>query len=270
MGDRYRQGRPSDPGTRQEPTRTAQRSAPIFWGRPTGLRSRSARRPACSICRLARPAGCTPSRPTGTRGRFRWSPAEMFLRALDIETGKRVWEVPQSGAADSWGGVLSTAGGVVFFGEDSGALAAVDAKTGRALWHVQTNASAELGDGHSWRASPMTYHRRGKAVRSSRGGAEHSLLRPSVAGSPISRRATAFRMTAVGPTAFPLRRKIGGRLCILPYSHCRFGVVAPRKSASLPQCDPLSGLSPETGAEPRRFFARRPASFCPTTQPFAR
>ncbi len=89
-------------------------------------------------------------------------PGQMFLRALDIETGKRMWEVPQIGAADSWGGVLSTAGGVVFFGEDSGALGAVDAKTGKDLWHVQTNASAELGDGHSWRASPMTFLAGGK------------------------------------------------------------------------------------------------------------
>lgn len=89
-------------------------------------------------------------------------PGYMVLRALDIETGKRVWEVPQVGGADSWGGVLSTSGGVVFFGEDSGALAAVDAKTGKDLWRIQTNASAELGDGHSWRASPMTYMAGGK------------------------------------------------------------------------------------------------------------
>lgn len=89
-------------------------------------------------------------------------PGQKFLRALDIETGKRVWEVPQLGTADSWGGVLSTSGGVVFFGEDSGAFAAVDAKTGAHLWHIQTNASAELGDGHSWRASPMTYMAGGK------------------------------------------------------------------------------------------------------------
>ena len=87
---------------------------------------------------------------------------QMFLRALDIETGKRVWEVPNIGPADSWGGVLSTAGGVVFFGEDSGAFAAADAKTGKILWQIQTNASTELGDGHSWRASPMTYMAGGK------------------------------------------------------------------------------------------------------------
>ena len=86
----------------------------------------------------------------------------MFLRAIDLETGKREWELPQIGIADSWGGVLSTAGGIVFFGEDSGAFGAADAKTGESLWHVQTNASARLGDGHSWRASPMTYLAGGK------------------------------------------------------------------------------------------------------------
>jgi len=88
-------------------------------------------------------------------------PGQMVLRALDIETGKRAWEVPQIGPADSWGGVLST-GGVIFFGEDSGALGAVDAKTGKDLWHIQTNASAALGDGHSWRSSPMTFLAGGK------------------------------------------------------------------------------------------------------------
>jgi alcohol dehydrogenase (cytochrome c) len=89
-------------------------------------------------------------------------PGQKFLRAIDIETGKRVWEVQQIGPADSWGGVISTAGGIVFFGEDSGAFAAVDASTGKDLWQIQTNASAELGDGHSWRASPMTFMAGGK------------------------------------------------------------------------------------------------------------
>ena len=86
----------------------------------------------------------------------------MFLRAFDLETGKRVWELPHLGKADSWGGVLSTAGGVVFFGEDSGAFAAADAKTGKELWHVQANDSVRQGDGHSWRASPMTFLAGGK------------------------------------------------------------------------------------------------------------
>jgi alcohol dehydrogenase (cytochrome c) len=74
---------------------------------------------------------------------------EKFLRAIDLETGKTVWEIPQVGEGNSWAGVLSTAGGLVFYGDDSGALAAVNARTGAPLWHFQTS--------QSFRASPMTY-----------------------------------------------------------------------------------------------------------------
>lgn len=57
-------------------------------------------------------------------------PGKKYLRAIDIQTGKRVWEYPQIGPADSWSGLLSTAGGLVFFCDDSGAFAALDAKAG--------------------------------------------------------------------------------------------------------------------------------------------
>lgn len=76
-------------------------------------------------------------------------PAQRVLRAIDIFSGKTSWELPQVGRAGSWGGVLSTASGLVIFGEDSGALMAADAATGAALWSHQLNAR--------WRASPMTY-----------------------------------------------------------------------------------------------------------------
>jgi alcohol dehydrogenase (cytochrome c) len=85
-------------------------------------------------------------------GSFRQAPdepAERVLRAFDIRTGKPVWELPQTGAVNSWGGVLSTAGGVVFVAEDSGAFMAADAATGTPLWSFQTN--------QLWKASPMTY-----------------------------------------------------------------------------------------------------------------
>ena len=45
---------------------------------------------------------------------------ERFLRALDIQTGNVVWEIPQIGSEAGWGGVLSTAGGLVFFCDDAG------------------------------------------------------------------------------------------------------------------------------------------------------
>ena len=78
------------------------------------------------------------------------NPPLKVLRALDIETGKVVWEARQIGAPEgNYSGVLSTAGGVLFFGESGGDFAAADARTGKTLWHFNT--------GQAWKASPMTY-----------------------------------------------------------------------------------------------------------------
>jgi PQQ-dependent dehydrogenase (methanol/ethanol family) len=77
-------------------------------------------------------------------------PAMKYLRAFDIDTGGVAWELPLIGPAEAnYSGVLSTAGGLVFFGETSGGFAAVDAKTGKYLWHFEAN--------QPWKASPMTY-----------------------------------------------------------------------------------------------------------------
>ena len=85
----------------------------------------------------------------GSFGQAPNEPAQRVLRAIDIHTGKAAWELPHSGAVNSWGGVLSTAGGTVFFGEDSGAMMAADATNGKPLWSFQTS--------QLWKASPMTY-----------------------------------------------------------------------------------------------------------------
>ncbi|MCB1020587.1 MAG: PQQ-binding-like beta-propeller repeat protein, partial [Acidobacteria bacterium] len=90
-------------------------------------------------------------------GTFKLSPEHenrKYIRALDIQTGKTVWEYAQTGKVQTYSGVLSTAGGLVFFGEDSGAFAALDAETGKPLWHFQAN--------QNWKASPMTYMVGGK------------------------------------------------------------------------------------------------------------
>ena len=77
-------------------------------------------------------------------------PGLRYLRALDIQTGKIVWEKPMVGAQEAnYTGVLSTAGGLVFHGETGGRFAAVDAKTGKTLWTFSTNEFP--------RAGPMTY-----------------------------------------------------------------------------------------------------------------
>jgi alcohol dehydrogenase (cytochrome c) len=74
---------------------------------------------------------------------------QRLLYALDLQTGNRKWELPQTGTGSSWGGTLATSTGLVFFGDDSGAFAAADAVSGKTLWSFQANTN--------WHASPMTY-----------------------------------------------------------------------------------------------------------------
>jgi PQQ-dependent dehydrogenase (methanol/ethanol family) len=73
-----------------------------------------------------------------------------YVRALDIETGRIVWQKELVGPQETnYTGVLATAGGLIFHGETGGDFAAVDAETGKTLWTFPAN--------DSWRASPMTY-----------------------------------------------------------------------------------------------------------------
>jgi len=86
------------------------------------------------------------------------------LRAMDPKTGKIVWEYKNK--APLWGGVLSTAGNLVFTGTPEGYLKAFDAKTGKELWKFQTG-SGVVG-------SPVTWEQDGEqyvAVMSGWGGA---------------------------------------------------------------------------------------------------
>jgi alcohol dehydrogenase (cytochrome c) len=75
--------------------------------------------------------------------------SQKVLLALSPSDGKIAWSYAQVGSGKSWGGTLTTAGGLVFFGDDSESFEAVDAHTGDALWHFNT--------GQMMRASPMTY-----------------------------------------------------------------------------------------------------------------
>jgi len=76
--------------------------------------------------------------PGGNRGRF---------IAWDPTVGKVVWEVKENLAA--YGGALTTAGGLVFYGTMEGWLKALDQKTGKLLWQFKT-PSGIIGN-------PMTY-----------------------------------------------------------------------------------------------------------------
>ena len=74
---------------------------------------------------------------------------QKILLAISIKDGTIVWHYPQVGEGNSWGGALTTAGGLVFFGDDTESLEAAEASTGQALWHFNT--------GQRFKASPMTY-----------------------------------------------------------------------------------------------------------------
>ncbi len=80
--------------------------------------------------------------------------AQKILIAFDPAKGDFAWRYPQVGAGGSWGGTMTTTGGLVFFGNDSEAFEAVDAETGKPLWHFTT--------GQIMHASPMSYAIQGK------------------------------------------------------------------------------------------------------------
>ena len=86
-------------------------------------------------------------------GDTRRSPGETVtgksLKALDIQTGKAAWEIPNIGGGILGSGLMATAGGLVFYGDGYGAFIAADAKTGKLLWHFNT--------GQTFKAGPMTY-----------------------------------------------------------------------------------------------------------------
>jgi alcohol dehydrogenase (cytochrome c) len=76
-------------------------------------------------------------------------PGQKILLAYDLSTGKLAWRYPQVGHGDSWAGTMTTAAGLVFFGDDAGEFEAVEAATGKPLWHFNT--------GQLIHASPMSY-----------------------------------------------------------------------------------------------------------------
>jgi alcohol dehydrogenase (cytochrome c) len=80
--------------------------------------------------------------------------SQKILVAYNLDAGAFAWKYPQVGRARSSGGTMTTAGGLVFFGDDAESFEAVDAQTGKPLWHFNT--------GQNISASPMTYAIAGK------------------------------------------------------------------------------------------------------------
>jgi quinohemoprotein ethanol dehydrogenase len=63
-----------------------------------------------------------------------------FITAYDMSTGKIAWQNKQPESCYS--GTVTTAGGLLFVGQNDGNLVAYDSETGKELWHWQTGAGA--------------------------------------------------------------------------------------------------------------------------------
>lgn len=80
--------------------------------------------------------------------------SQRILIAYSLDTGSIAWKYPQLGRGRSTAGTMTTAGGLVFFGDSAESFEAVDARTGKPLWHFNV--------GQGMTASPMSYAVAGK------------------------------------------------------------------------------------------------------------
>ena len=79
------------------------------------------------------------------------------LKAIDPVAQKVVWEYKNK--APLWGGVLTTAGGLVFTGTPEGYLKAFDAKTGEVLWKFNVGTGI-VAPPITWEQDGEQYDRR--------------------------------------------------------------------------------------------------------------
>ena len=89
---------------------------------------------------------------------------QKVVLAYDVGTGAIAWKYPQIGSGHSSGGTMTTAGGLLFFGDDAQSFEAVDARDGKPLWHFNT--------GQDISASPMSYAVQGKQYVSIAAGSD--------------------------------------------------------------------------------------------------
>ena len=140
-----------------------------------------------------------------------------FLTAIDPLTGKVAWRrpYPSAGGTGMYGGggagLLTTAGKLVFGGDNGGNLVAWDAVTGAPVWHTR------IGDVTN---PPMTYMLDGRQYILV-GGQRHALrLRavsvgmrrmPSRLAWLVGPIAAVLAAAAAAPAAMPRRRRAAGR-----------------------------------------------------------
>jgi outer membrane protein assembly factor BamB/mono/diheme cytochrome c family protein len=121
------------------------------------------------------------------------------LAAIDIRTGKIAWSQSTPGAGSdvgspsgAGGGLLTTAGGLLFRRNGEGTFLALDAKTGKTLWHYWTGA---VGGS----ASPISYAARGQQYVAV---IDNTVVRAFTLGGPIAPAAVPATPSAEPSTFF--------------------------------------------------------------------
>jgi alcohol dehydrogenase (cytochrome c) len=77
-----------------------------------------------------------------------------YINAFDLDTLTFAWRKAQIGPYKGWGGLISTAAGLVACGDDAENFVILDGRTGKPLWHFSV--------GQMIHASPMSYTIGGK------------------------------------------------------------------------------------------------------------
>jgi len=80
--------------------------------------------------------------------------AKKYLVAFDPVARRFAWRKPQVGVSHSWAGVMSTATGLVAYGDDAEEFEIINGRSGAPLWHFNV--------GQRIHASPMSYGINGK------------------------------------------------------------------------------------------------------------
>jgi alcohol dehydrogenase (cytochrome c) len=80
--------------------------------------------------------------------------AKAYINAFNLNTLDFSWREPQIGRSKGWGGLMSTASGLIAYGDDAQNFVVLDAHSGKPLWHFHV--------GQLIHASPMAYAINGK------------------------------------------------------------------------------------------------------------
>jgi len=89
-----------------------------------------------------------------TGARFEEQTGKSYINGFDLDRLDFAWRELQFGSNKGWGGVMSTATGLVAYGDDGENFVVADGRTGKPLWHFNV--------GQPIHASPMSYAITGK------------------------------------------------------------------------------------------------------------